>query len=658
MKIAGTWRHILLVAGIVLGLGPAGSAAALDPDAKQPYHLRVVLVMPDHPLLTPAFHHQLAHEIRASLQAALGEMGLVEVFDGHELSAPPASAEGDRRRDSLARTLALLRAVEARGLERALDDWHEISTVKTHFILVNYQDDAYQIQARQFDGSTGLASPLVRRVKTADREFVARAALLLIDRDFGLVGTIDSGSPGPTVPVTFRGGELGVSLQPWVKKGDVFAVSRIEQAGGGQQRGTRIDWTLLQVQDEPREGKCSCRLWNRYKDPLAGGPAVAGFRCMKLGATTAPLRLRLIDETTGAPLASLRVNVSTNDFEARGAEEGSTGADGIWQTHKDYPQLALVQVSSGGTQRARIPVAILGESVVVCRLPTNPSMEARGQLDLMRSRIIEQIGDSQAKVGELTQEVNELNKKNAHEDALQRVDFGQRALQRDLDAYAVQMGQLQQAAQSLGGQSGFGLDEVEHQLKELRASNEQLKTYRAELREIVQKEKDPKWVQWREMLSRAKLLRDQAEFDQAIRLYQQVLEAGGDRAELRPYATQLQSLIAAWTPKNEEHGVAQRFFVETWPRLDTPEKLKDKLPQAEQMLQILRTNQDRLTPLVLLKANIAHALKLRKRLDELLTALNQDNQNELKLVREVSQGLEHLTKEATASVDAGKKPMK
>ena len=59
-------------------------------------------------------------------------------------------------------------------------------------MLIDYSGVHYEIQARQFDGLTGRPSPVVRRDRTRDREFVAKTAALLIDQDFGLVGTFDA----------------------------------------------------------------------------------------------------------------------------------------------------------------------------------------------------------------------------------------------------------------------------------------------------------------------------------------------------------------------------------------------------------------------------------------------------------------------------------
>ena len=78
----------------------------------------------------------------------------------------------------------------------------------------------------------------MRRERTPDRHFVARTVTLLLDRDFGVVGTVTDGGDGKTVPVAFKGSGLKVPLERWVKPGDVFALVQVGTDG----RTTRVPW--------------------------------------------------------------------------------------------------------------------------------------------------------------------------------------------------------------------------------------------------------------------------------------------------------------------------------------------------------------------------------------------------------------------------------
>ena len=227
---------ILAVLSFVLC--PLPFAQGLDPDLTTPYKVQVVLSVAPNRLLTPIFKEQLRRDLQRGLQGALGSMGEVEVFDLAEVK--PEKQE------------PLWKEVAAKGLQAGLDGPGKgTSAVKTHFVNVDYVDGQYEMQARQYDGLTGLASPSVRREQTPDRQFVARTAALLVDRDFGLVGTVTDGGDGQTVRVAFKGGGLKVPLDRWVKKGDVFALVQV----GADGRTALLPWAVLQADAAPRRGR-------------------------------------------------------------------------------------------------------------------------------------------------------------------------------------------------------------------------------------------------------------------------------------------------------------------------------------------------------------------------------------------------------------------
>src|SRR5262245_60908984 len=196
------------------------SFAALDPEVNKPYNLRVVLSFADQRLLTDVFKDQVERELRDSLQAAFGDLVSLEVV--HE----------DPR----------LKEVADNGLQ-ALDGWKDVSDVKTHFVLIDFVNGQYEVQARQYDGLTGQASPVVNCDRTTDRQFVSRTAALLIGRDLGAVGTVTDKGEGQKVKVTLKGSELGVPLDRLVKKDDVLTLVRMEQAGSGL-RAVRVPFAL------------------------------------------------------------------------------------------------------------------------------------------------------------------------------------------------------------------------------------------------------------------------------------------------------------------------------------------------------------------------------------------------------------------------------
>ena len=145
----------------VLAAGGLAGAAAAESPAKEPYPWRVVLAAGRHPVLGPAFRDQLARDLRAALQGAVGPVAAVEVID---LAAVPKD-----------RWDPLWVAFAARGWP-ALDPdpKRELTGVKTHVLTVEFRDGQFHLEAKQHDGFTGLATPVLRRQTVRSADMVAR----------------------------------------------------------------------------------------------------------------------------------------------------------------------------------------------------------------------------------------------------------------------------------------------------------------------------------------------------------------------------------------------------------------------------------------------------------------------------------------------------
>ena len=193
---------------LLLAAGPA--SAQLDPEPKTPYLWRVVLKTQSHPLLTGAFREQLKRDLAAALQPALGALGTVEVVDLDDLPRDKWDP--------------LWQQFEDKGFD-ALAATRDLTGIKTHFLKLDYKDGQYLLESRQHDGFAGLASPVVRKQSVRAPELVGRTAGLMLDRDFGLSGTVEPGARDE-VKIVLRAGHLG-SVDKFVKVGDVFAVSQV-----------------------------------------------------------------------------------------------------------------------------------------------------------------------------------------------------------------------------------------------------------------------------------------------------------------------------------------------------------------------------------------------------------------------------------------------
>lgn len=628
-------RSLLLA--VCLLLIPATASAALDPEAGKPYHLRVVLRIEKHRLLTDLFKDEIERELRGGLQAALSDMARVEVVRDHPR----------------------LKEVEEKGLE-ALDGWKELSEIKTHFVLIDFISGSYEVRARQHDGLTGQASPIVRRERVADRRFVARMALLLIDLDFGLVGTVTDKGDGQTVRIEIKGGKLGVSLERWVRKGEVFALVQINQGSAGL-RAYRRPWAVLQVEEPPRDGSVVCRLYHRHPDPLAMAPGVLGYRAIKLGTTIAPLRLRFVEgDARGlTPRPNLQVHVRRQGFQGEETtrEQGTSDADGFFQAGRDkpYEHLAFVNILDGGQVRAQIPVTIVDDRPI--EIPFSAKAEAGAPLLIRRNLWRQRLYESLLAQAGLFKELSELAAKpEGRQRSLDKARASLKGLSADIDIASQELNQLRAAAKELPGGDKVELADGEQRLQELRKGRQELEQFAAGLEKVIKEESDPRRMEILAKIERARrLLENDAEFGQAIAVYQEVLkEAEAAKFKLPEVEKRLQKLQEGWQVKGPRHEQARIFAYEAWPKL-TLDGLKTRLPEARIALDEFRKAGDTLSPQRLLKAAVAHVARLNEQEARLQPATNPDHAKQAEAIAEMREGLGKLIQEVNAYLEQAAK---
>jgi hypothetical protein len=607
---------------ILAFLAAAPSATALEAEADKPYQLQVVLQVTEHRMLTDVFKDRLRRELRDSLRAALGDLAKVTVVDKH----------------------ALLKEVEAKGLETALDAAPPgpLTDTKAHFVRVLYADGRYRIFARQLDGMTGLASPVVRREETTDPQYVARAAALLVAKDFGAVGTVEPAEGTSEVKVALKAGKLG-RMNRWVQKGDVFAVVQIGTVRDEMQ-AERVPWALLRVEGAPSgDGVITCRLLQRYKQSLGGGPGVLGYRCIKLGTGRAHVRIRLIDEATRRPLPE-SISIRRTGFDGPADEQLTSDADGGIVSVKEYENVAFVQVHSGSSVRARVPVAIIDGRALVIPVAANPGAEARGQFDLRRRLWMSQLYESLLVVDDHFKELNQLVEKKEFDQAMKSAKTWLDDLKADLTRKEAEMTSLRVAGRE-AGQENPDLRDGEQRLQEMRGRRDELAGFADKMKEIKASSEQRKALLG--MVERARLLEGEFEFAKAIELYRQIAEQAQSEPALRQSAeTKRASLEKAWATR--DRADVQDFVFRQWPKLVRAAELKEQMDKALAMFHACRDASDKLTPRMMLKTNLLHATRLEKRLKELQPKDREEDRREAEDIAAVAAKLARLTEEVSA----------
>ncbi len=618
-----------MLAALFLAVGTGPAHAALDPETKTPYQLQVVLHVAENRFLTPLFQDQLERDLRVHLQQSFGKLAQVEIVRQHPL----------------------LSEILAKGLEQALDGWDALSDRKTHFVLLDFGEGRYQLEARQYDGMSGLASPVTRRAHTFDRRQVADLAARLVEQDFGVVGTVVRAA-GEDVELALKGGALGEPLGRWVEAGDLFAIARLTREGG-KLRAARLPWALLQAVNEPQEGIVRCRFLHRFaEDNLAESPGVEGYRCLRLNTTTAPVRLRFVEPETFRPLVGLQVHIRGGREQK--PREYATNQDGVIVTSEPFRHLALVQVIHGGGPIAQFPVEIVRERTLVCHLKISAEAEAQAPLDYRKDQWLRRLGDNLRVAAERVGDLNALLTRSL-DSALDAGRAGLKTLDHEIAELTLERGGIvRQAADKKVPLDRLDLRDGDQALERLHERRAELAGFIARLEKTIADAASPQTQALVKILERARLLEGEAEYDQAIQLYEKVL---ADSPNQPKGAQHLAKLKRAWAIKSAEHDQARRFIYQTWPRVE-PGELKSRLAQGRQALQTCQAAGDAMSLQRLLSANVVHAGSLKKRLDVLKRQEGDDSRAEARTLAQVADALRQLHAEATAFVRAENEKVK
>jgi hypothetical protein len=611
------------VAALLTGwclLGPGGEARAAGPgELSKPYHLRIVLHVAKNRLLTDVFRDRVERELRDGFQAGLGELGKVEVVRDHPR----------------------LPDVLANGLLQSLNTWRDRSDVKTHFVLIDFSGVHYEIQARQYDGPTGRPSPVVRRDRTRDRDFVAKAVALLVLHDFGVVGTVVTPPEGPQqqqrVKLELRGGALG-DLSRLVQKDDVFVLA---PPGGGSPPELR--WSLLQVQDPPREGArdgaCVCRFFHRYQ--VSG---IAGYRCLKVGTTQTALRLRWMQEgprgLTPLEATTLTLEVRRHGFTGEDATKlpKTTDAAGGVDTRRDgdkgvFSHVAFVSVTGGLETKPQVPVALVDDQPVV--IEVNATQKTANLLSFRKAAWEGNVSESLLVQINLFKELEALGARpDQRGEVLARARAGLERTRADYKRLMDERAELLREA----GATPPSTAREDQRLKDLQEGERLLERFINEQKKIEAEENDPKRKAWRSEVQRAQLLEKDYEIDKAIAIYRQVKQEGYQDAALDRHLAELEKL---WKPVDAKHEAAREFIYRVWPTLDTA-GLKENLEKARQALTECQRARDFIAIRKLFKATEAHAIRLEKEARELNPRINVDDEQPARRIQEVSPGVVKL----------------
>ncbi len=450
--------------------------------------------------------------------------------------------------------------------------------------------------------------------------------------------------------IAFKGGGLKVPLDRFVQKGNLFALVQVAAAG----RTTRVPWTLLQAEATPGDdSSCVCQLLPAQR-PL---PAGAEFRCLKLGTIKAPVRLRIIEGGRRGPgparaPENVVLYIGRQGF-VKTEDLGRTPDNlGYYSSEKEkegplYDGLAFVTVTHDGQVRTQVPVPIVDHRTVTIpiKLGTEPP-----QFLTERSLWEQSLLNEQVTLGDLFPSLNK-EVEERREATLERARKALDHLSGQILLLNQQREGLVAQAKPANGGKPLDLSKGERGLADVRAGRDQLAAWLAQWEKVQKEGTSPEARAAQADFVQAHNLELEGDYGRAIELYDKVLAKTKD-AKLE---ARLPRLKAAWEVKGEKHRAARAFVYETWPKLESPATMKERVKQAQEALDTFRAAKDPLGPRKLLKVALTHSNKLKQDSEK----LSDTSEEDLKLARDLEGVLGLLARvidQATKDVAANPVP--
>ena len=625
------FRRLILLFVSLLGL--TAPVPAADPQWKEPYELKVMLHVEHHRLLTDIFVDRLQRELGDWLQEVLGELGHVSVL---KPDAPLATAM-------------------EKGLH-TLDPVRDPSQPKTHFVRIRFLKGQYEIQTRQFDGMTGLWSP-VRTDRTRAPDVVSKMATSLVYRDFGVVGTVVEPSKmndQTPVKIELKGGGLGVPMSRWVKEKEVFAIVPMKNDGTPD---ARLPWALLRVTEAPAPGSgtCTCMLYHRH--PLDPTPA-QGYRCIKLGTTTGPLKIRVSqagEDGGSLPLTeALDVGVSATGFEGPkspilGLARAETGVFESSPKNGIFENVAFVWIKS--SPEAIVPVEIIDDGYVDIRV--SATKDEGLLLTLQRDawkRSINQVYQMQINIfEELLQMVTKAENRGK---AIDRAKAS-------LDRFRKEVVELRKAGNNLSkvlraANRPLDLDADFKRLGDIEVQAEALAKFIQELEEAEKQENSPELKRWIQMRNDGEIAEKAGDYETAIKIYETMLSQvpGSVKKDIvdnvKDHGAKLKEL---WEPKSPAHSNVRNFVMKTFPAM-TPAEVKGQIKDVREAVEELKKAEDRFFLPKFYQAINAYGQKMTERLESLKPKESAEDREQAELIRDVAKELNPIQTDIAQAVDA------
>jgi hypothetical protein len=415
----------------------------------------------------------------------------------------------------------------------------------------------------------------------------------------------------------------------------------VQMPPGDAGPGRPVADALVRVETPPGPGDmgCVCRVFRRYDRPRDA--AGAGYRCVKLGTVSAPVRLRLLqalpDGGSGPLRDALSVEIRHNGFGKDDAgmiqkeTDGNDSVDTSAEKNGVFDRVAFVSVfSQGHDLQARVPVPLLDDQPMV--LAVNVAADAGSRQAFQRRDWERDVDTAWREQAELFREIDELaTKPDKRAEAMKKIEEA-------LDRSRADFTRLTEARAALAKAAAFSSPAADDRLAKINEGANELQDFLKKMKDIDAEENDPKKKQWLTQAEQGQRLENDLEIDKALAVYDQILKEGYQNDKLKDHVKELRD---KWTPKSDEHRKARAFIYEVWPTLDDA-GLKEKLAEAKAAVAACEAAGDKITLTKFQRATEAHGVRMKQELDELRPNINIDDEKQAKLIKEVKEALSPL----------------
>jgi tetratricopeptide (TPR) repeat protein len=354
--------------------------------------------------------------------------------------------------------------------------------------------------------------------------------------------------------------------------------------------------------------------------------------------------LQVIDRDTSQPLSGFRVNIKGG---VRRDIELVTDPSGMVVASEKVDRLARVTISVGGKSLVQFPAPIIDDRVLVCEISTQPDAENLARLEVRRQQLIVRILGTLHVVDQRFSELGILLGQS-YEESLEYAKRTLAFLDSEIAYIRDERAEIKQI-DAKRKSSSPAHDDADKGLKRLKDLRGDVGDLIARITQNIaerdrQTEKQNKAAK---LVEQAALLESQAQFDEAIEVYQAAVQLVPNEPKV---AKRLESLRADWALKGDPHKQARKFVLETWPKVDV-QVVKEHLAGAQKALDECRDAGDRLTPRRFLMTTGEHLAKISRIVETLKQSRSIDDRQRLKAWQETVETLRRLTNQAIEQVE-------